>query len=471
MTVAFIVGDSNARLWGLSSRERIARQLRSIGGIAPALEPDSIPETGRVLILRADYAYDLRTLTGLLEHDGLLTHGAEPAAAHVDGAHAAAALELLRAAIASGAGRAAPATSAAEAPPAADAAPRSQPPPSPPPPSPPPDDTAPPHTSNEGAGSRETAASHPAGDAERPGRVDAPANPTEEAPVSIPAVEVGALDAFEADLRKTEPPLLEPLSTATAKALEDRLYGISYKGITDFVTKWWWPVPAKSMVRVCAHTGITPNAVTGAGLVLMLATCWLFHEGFYFWGLLLGWCMTYLDTVDGKLARVTVQSSRFGHWLDHGMDILHPPFWYWLWGLSLAGFEPRLGFGFETLMIFIVAGYVGGRVIEGAFHGLGSVSLFAWRPFDAWFRLFTARRNPCLLLLTAGWLVGEPGLGFELVALWTLISSIVLLGRLVFACCTRMTSGPLTSWLADGEAERRYPGSFRTFSSTRRAYD
>ena len=392
MTNALIVGTSEARLWGLTGHERIARQLRRTGDIPLARNVESIPDTERVLILRADYAYDLPTLNGLLGHDGLLMDGAVPAAAHVDRSLAAAAS----------------------------------------------------------------------------GIVDASALP--EPNPSIPTIDASDLDAFEADLRKTEPPLLEPITAATAKSLEDRLYGISYKGITDFITKWWWPVPAKAMVRIGANAGITPNAVTCIGFAQMLATCWLFYEGFYFWGLLLGWFMTYLDTVDGKLARVTVQSSKFGHWLDHGMDILHPPFWYWLWGLSLAGFEPRLGFGFEALMIFIVAGYAGGRLIEGAFHGLGSVSLFAWRPFDAWFRLFTARRNPCLVLLTAGWLVGEPGLGFELVAFWTLASSVIMLGRLAFACCIRMTSGPLTSWLANAEARRKHPRSFRTFSSTRRAY-
>ena len=392
MTIALIAGRSEARLWGLSGHERIARQLRSIGGIEVAADLQSIPGSERVLILRADYAYDLRTLTGLLELDGLLMDGCVPAAAHVQAEVAPSALEIVR----------------------ADGSP--------------------------------------------------------EPESGIPRIDAGALDAFEAELRKSEPPLLEPITSETAGALQDRLYGISYKGITDFVTKWWWPVPAKAMVRICATAGITPNAVTCTGFALMLATCWLFYEGQYFWGLLLGWFMTYLDTVDGKLARVTVQSSQFGHWLDHGMDILHPPFWYWLWGLSLAGFEPGLGFGFEALMVFIVVGYGGGRLIEGAFHGLGPVSLFAWRPFDAWFRLFTARRNPCLVLLTGGWLAGEPGLGFELVAWWTLISSGVMLARLAHAGCVRALRGPLISWLAEDDAAQKHPRSFRTFASTRRAY-
>ena len=54
--------------------------------------------------------------------------------------------------------------------------------------------------------------------------------------------------------------------------------------------------------------------------------------------------MTFLDTVDGKLARVTLTSSRFGNWLDHGNDIIHPPLW-WLClanGLALGSPEVQL---------------------------------------------------------------------------------------------------------------------------------
>ncbi len=50
----------------------------------------------------------------------------------------------------------------------------------------------------------------------------------------------------------------------------------------------------------------------------------------------MGWLMTFLDTVDGKLARVTVTSSRLGDVLDHGLDIIHPPLWYIAWGVGLT---------------------------------------------------------------------------------------------------------------------------------------
>ena len=390
MTAAHIIGQSSVTLWGLTSPERLARQLARIDGVELSLEaPGSRP--GNLLLVRADYLFEPRTLEGLLRRGGVLMDGDAPAAAAVQAANVPTAEALLR-------GEAVPA--------------------------------------NDG----------------------------------LPRLGAEDLAAFEGDLRLATPPLLERIAPDRAAALEDRLYGASYKGITDFVTKWWWPVPAKAAVRACANRRISPNAVTLAGFMLMLATCWLFLEGWLWAGLVPAWLMTFLDTVDGKLARVTVQSSQFGHWLDHGMDIVHPPFWYWLWGLSLTPLEPIWGLGFDALLALIVGGYLAGRLIEAAFHALGSVSMFAWRPFDAYFRLFTARRNPCLVILTLCLLVGAPAAGFALVALWTVLSSLVMLARLGVAAGSRIRRGPLQSWLADPEAALRHPRAHRTFSSTRRAY-
>jgi phosphatidylglycerophosphate synthase len=193
------------------------------------------------------------------------------------------------------------------------------------------------------------------------------------------------LEHYDDHLRRVEPPLLEPMREEQRDALESVLYGNAYKGITDLVTKWLWPRPARRVVGWCANAGITPNMVTVTGLLLVLAATWLFAHGAFVSGLACGWLMTLLDTVDGKLARVTVQSSKLGHWLDHGMDIVHPPFWYVLWGTGLgASIAPDTG---QLMVQLIIGGYIAGRALEALFHALGSCSMFAWRPFDAYFRL------------------------------------------------------------------------------------
>jgi phosphatidylglycerophosphate synthase len=217
--------------------------------------------------------------------------------------------------------------------------------------------------------------------------------------------------------------------------------------------------------------GITPNKVTVTGVLLSIGAALLFWQGRFGAGLIAIWTMTFLDTVDGKLARVTVQSSRVGHFIDHGVDIIQPPILYILWGIALPQLHTigRLD-GAEWYWV-IVGGYAGGRLAEAAFHALGDCSLFTWRPFDAYFRLITARRNPCLTILTAGWLLGEPGWGFTGVAAWTALTTAVLLTRLLQGAYTRLTGGPLRSWLHDrAAAAARHPLAYATFAGTRAAY-
>lgn len=279
------------------------------------------------------------------------------------------------------------------------------------------------------------------------------------------------LAGYDRNLRKTTPPLLESVTLGRRAELEALLYGNAYKGITDFVTKWWWPRPARVVVGWCARLGITPNMVTLLGFLLVLAATYAFYRGEYALGLACGWIMTLLDTVDGKLARVSVASSRIGHLLDHGIDLVHPPFWYVAWGFGL-GSAQAAGMPVELLCWLVGAGYVAGRLVEAAFHQLGDCGMFSWRPFDAWFRLVTARRNPCLVILTLGTAAGRTDLAFLGVVSWTLASSGIALLRLFYAAGVRWRSGhALDSWLKDGElAARQHPHAWRTFSATRGAY-
>ena len=270
-------------------------------------------------------------------------------------------------------------------------------------------------------------------------------------PEGLTAITTDDLKAFDTNLRRATRPLLEPVSAERKAELENKLYGNAYRGITDLVTKFVWPRPAKRAVHVCADLGITPNMVTTIGLVLVIAACFLFYHRYYAWGLLAGWFMTYLDTVDGKLARVTIRSSKFGHLYDHLIDLIHPPFWYIIWGGSLVGFEGALGLDFGQMSWAIVIAYVGGRVVEGIFPLLGKCEVFTWRPFDAWFRLVTARRNPCMILLTLGLLAGRPDWGFIAVAFWSVLTTAVLVVRLAQGAVYRLRRGPLHSWLSEDD--------------------
>lgn len=247
-------------------------------------------------------------------------------------------------------------------------------------------------------------------------------------------------------LRKREPPFLLPLRADNLRAVEARVFAGSYKGVTDFVTLYWWPRPARTFTRWCAHLRISPNMVTSASLVLVLLAMWAFWQGHYFWGLAAAWPMTFLDTVDGKLARVTLQSSPWGNVFDHSIDLIHPPFWWWAWivGLNCVALpldQPAL------VLSIIVAGYILQRLEEGLFIQMFKMDIHVWQRFDSALRLVTARRNPNLVIVTVATLFGRPDLGIEIVAVWV-VACLLLHGvRLVQAAVARR-NGPLRSWLS-----------------------
>jgi phosphatidylglycerophosphate synthase len=269
----------------------------------------------------------------------------------------------------------------------------------------------------------------------------------EEVPANVPCVRVAELTSgYDDKLRKRELPYLLPLTPQTLTAVERRVFGGAYKGVTDIVTLYLWPAPARAATRFCARHGITPNQVTFASLLLVLAAMWLFWIGHYGWGLVAAWAMTFLDTVDGKLARVTFQSTPFGNVFDHGIDLLHPPFWWWAWIVGLAPYGMPLA-NAGAVLAAIVIGYVVQRLEEGAFIRCFRMDMHTWTRFDSRFRLITARRNPNLVILTAAMLAGRPDVGIVAVAVWTVASMLVHTVRLAQAALHRRRS-PLRSWLA-----------------------
>ncbi len=257
--------------------------------------------------------------------------------------------------------------------------------------------------------------------------------------------------AFEERLRKSDPVFALPLTAENAARLETLLFGAAYKGITDFVTKWVWPKPALHGVRMCTKLGLRPNHVTTLSWILVILAGLLFWGGHVGLGLICGWLMTFLDTVDGKLARVTLTSSKFGHLFDHVLDLVHPPFWYLAWGAGLASYQPAIlppDLGVAIWIIFI--GYIAGRMVEGSFQLLfGRFGIFSWKKLDSYSRLITARRNPCLILLTVGAIFGRPDLGLEAVALWTLLSTAFLVLRWCMAIYAKLAARPVVSWLIE----------------------
>ena len=231
-------------------------------------------------------------------------------------------------------------------------------------------------------------------------------------------------------LRKRETPFVMALTPQTVRGIERASYFGAYKGVTDLLTKYLWPEWALVLTRISARFGITPNQITAIGAAACVAATFAFAWGHYWLGMALGLVFMVLDTVDGKLARCTITSSKWGNIADHGMDLVHPPFW-WVQGVIQIGYWVQ-------------------RLIEGVFmRQNGMMHIHVWRRFDSRFRLITARRNPNMVLLFVATLFARPDLGLIAVAWWTVISCTVHAVRAVQAWRFRARGGTITSWLSE----------------------
>ena len=251
-------------------------------------------------------------------------------------------------------------------------------------------------------------------------------------------------------LRKREEPVIERLEPGNVRAIERRTYFGAYKGVTDLLTKYLWPEWALVLTRIAARMGMTPNMVTTIGAILCVAATILFWRGEYWWGMAAGLVFMVLDTVDGKLARCTITSSRWGDIFDHGLDLVHPPFWWWAWGVGLGRWGLALSDAtFATVMIAIVGGYVVQRAIEGEFiRRFGGMHIHVWEKIDSDFRLITARRNPNMVILFVATLAGRPDIGLIAVAAWTVLSCLFHAVRLLQAIQRQARGQTVRSWLA-----------------------
>ena len=244
-------------------------------------------------------------------------------------------------------------------------------------------------------------------------------------------------------LRRQVAPTFRLVRAVDRLAIERALYDSVYKGVTDFMTKYAWPGLAFHLTRLANALRMTPHMVTTVGLTFCILATWLFWRGDFLVGCLAGWVFCVLDTVDGKLARVTFQSSRIGDIYDHGIDLVHPPIWYWAWGLAASQNSGDA----VALFAVIMGGYLIGRLLEGIFASVAGFYIWVWRPIDSQFRLIVARRNPNFVLMTLGALAGSPLLGIQAVAWWTVACTLLQLVQFGQAAIAYGKGRKLTSWL------------------------
>lgn len=234
-------------------------------------------------------------------------------------------------------------------------------------------------------------------------------------------------NGFIRKLRRTIPYYMFRVETADKAAkVEKFMFWSNYKGSTDFFTRYVYPPLVWVSVGPLARARVHPNAVTIFSIILALGAIpiWAIGEPWSFWtGFAMAYGMSVLDSVDGKLARLTFTDSRLGNFLDHGLDMVHPPFWYlsWAYGLGLAtlGWGSTLGLATILVMVF----YVVDRLILKIYPSFFQRAFHTHSKLDGRMRTFIARRNITLPMFILGYALGLATEAFYLIVAWQILTA------------------------------------------------
>lgn len=228
--------------------------------------------------------------------------------------------------------------------------------------------------------------------------------------------------AYVNDLRRTIRPIFFPSPTLQHRALaESVIFDAAQNGTLDFPALIHAPLETWLVSHIC-RTSITPNQITFATLLVGLVTTLLFASGHLWCGTLFALAVGVLDGIDGKLARVKVETTELGSW-EHAFDWLVELSWWT--ALAHHFYRSRQLPAAYEFLILLVGSDLLARLAKRSVKKRVGRNLDDVSPFDRAFRYVAARRNIYIWLFTFGLLLQRPGPAFVSICCWGAISAAI----------------------------------------------
>jgi phosphatidylglycerophosphate synthase len=231
----------------------------------------------------------------------------------------------------------------------------------------------------------------------------------------IASVDAARQPAYVKSMRRNVRPVFFPAPSLDCRPLAEHfLHDATQNGVLDFPALVHAPIEKWIVSRVCP-TSITPNQVTLATAFLGISVAVLYTFGRLWAGALLALIVGVLDGVDGKLARLKVQTTRLGegeHTLDYCIEM---SWWAALTYHFHVGGQVRHAYAIWLLFfIFDVLDRLAKRSVECKLgRNLDDVSRF-----DRLVRYVGGRRNVYTWLFAFFLVIGRPAAGFVLLCGW-----------------------------------------------------
>jgi len=260
----------------------------------------------------------------------------------------------------------------------------------------------------------------------------------EPKPASARRVEISACDSYHHELRRHVAPFVRLVrSVADLREGAKILIGHTQKGALDLPGEYFDTPFENLLVEALAPTGITPNQVTLATTVVGLAVAFLFWHGWLVSGALLGVLVGILDGVDGKLARIRLESSRLGE-LEHVGDFFYENAWY----LGVASHLHALWLGWA-----MVAADLADNMAYLAVKRRHGKLLDEMSPLDRAVRRVAGRRNIYVWVFLIGFALTERAAVLKVAATWAALTSVTHWVRALW-WLKRGSEGEEGGWLA-----------------------
>jgi phosphatidylglycerophosphate synthase len=239
---------------------------------------------------------------------------------------------------------------------------------------------------------------------------------------AVVGLDVAKQPSYDPGLRRKLRPFWFPTPSASnTRFAENVLLDSVQKGSLDLPALVHAPIE-KFLISYLCRTSITPHQLTIAWIVLACATTILFALGHLIWGIVLALVVGILDGLDGKQARIKVETSKSGT-LEHRFDSLFEVAW-----------PSALAYQFYTTGQLPTAFfYLALLIVAEAFDGIGKLGVYGPSekllvepgPLDRIVRLVGGRRNIYVWVLVACVVLAMPEKALIVMAFWEVATAAV----------------------------------------------
>jgi phosphatidylglycerophosphate synthase len=251
---------------------------------------------------------------------------------------------------------------------------------------------------------------------------------------SLGVLDVSGQPTYSLTMRRELRPFWFPAPDPSLRTQAERvLLNAAQKGALDFPA--WVHGPIETfLVSFLCKTPITPNQLTLICNVVAWAATALFLTGRLGWGTALALVVGILDGIDGKQARVKVESSRAGkleHWFDTFFEVS--------WAVALAYHlhsSGQLPGAYQVLLLLLVSETVD-LIAKGSIVFFYGRLIDELSPLDRAIRFVGGRRNVYVWILAVGILMGSASTAFVVMAWWEAATAAVHIPRAAWAIWVR----------------------------------